>query len=290
MSLLPAPSPAQGLLAKHRRGRRLEHLLTGKYVLFSGMQRKDGVIRYRILKTQKEKTMKWILVHGTATLVHRTAALVIFLALVACAAPAPTAEQPTATQAVLQPTQTPVVIVETVVVTVIPTQASTEVPSATPLPPSTEVPATQPPAETAQLPAPAAADTSGGLIPVDDNLGAGWFVNMTRTRNDFALRCQLSKEITFSVKPTDPNITQVDFYYRIVDRATGAAFDWQNAGRMIPDANDNFVLVFSGESVNANFRKPNAWFDYQFIGSSGSGVVGRSEKIEQQVTYTFDCP
>jgi hypothetical protein len=126
---------------------------------------------------------------------------------------------------------------------------------------------------------------------VDQSLGAGWFTNITLTKNVLSLRCQINKEITFSVKPLDPNIAQVDFYYRIVDRSTGSAFDWQNSGRMPPDTNGNFVLAFSGDDVNANFRKPNAWFDFQFIGLSKSGgVVGRSEKIEQQVTYTFDCP
>lgn len=214
--------------------------------------------------------------------------LIVLLALVlaACGAPAPT-EQPTS--AAPEPTQTPFVLVETVVVTVIPTEAPTEVPAATPLPPPTEAPAAQ---EPTQPPAPAAAeDTSGGLVTVDDVLGAGWFTGMTRTRNDFSLRCQLSKEVTFSVRPIDANITQVDFYYRIEDRTTGAIFDWQNAGRMFPDADGNFVLVFSGDKVNANFRKPNAWFDYQFIGMSRSGgVVGRSEKIVRQVGYTLDCP
>ena len=226
------------------------------------------------------------------------AVLVIFLVLilVACAAPPPTVDQ-----SMPQPTQTAVVVVETVVekvvetvvVTVVPTQAPADVPSATPLPLPTEVPPTQAAAEPTQPPAQAApADpaSTDGLIIVDDALGAGWFTNITRTRNDFALRCQLSKEITFSVQPTDPNIMQVDFYYRIGDRATGAVFDWQNAGRMMRDANGNFTIVFSGEDVHANFRKPNAWLDYQFIGSSGSGVVGRSEKIEQQVSYTLDCP
>ena len=225
----------------------------------------------------------------------------IALALAACGAPAvaPSGEQPTT--APPQPTQTAVVIVETVVekvvetvvVTVVPTLVLTEVPSVTPLPPPTEVPptqaapaATQPPAQVA-----APADTTGGLIPVDDALGAGWFVGMTRDRNDFALRCQLSKEITLSAKPADPNITQVQLYYRIEDRGTGAVFDWQNAGKMLQDANGNFAMIFSGDSVNANFRKPNAWFDYQFVGLSRTGgVVGRSEKIIQQVSYTFDCP
>ncbi len=59
---------------------------------------------------------------------------------------------------------------------------------------------------------------------------------------------------------------------------------------MIPDANGIFSIDFSGEDVHANFRKPSAWFDYQFIGSSRSGFVGRSEKIEQHVTCSLDCP
>lgn len=171
--------------------------------------------------------------------------VIIFLALIlaACAAPAPTStgEPPTAPP---QPTQTAVVIVQTVVekvietvmVTVVPTQVPTEVPSITPLPPTavppTEVAPTQAIVEATQPPVQAAApaDTTSGLIPVDDVLGAGWFVGMTRDRNDFALRCQLGREITLSVKPADPNIAQVQLYYRIEDRATGAIFDWQNAG------------------------------------------------------------
>lgn len=252
------------------------------------MQRGTPRFPYRILEIKKERTMKQI--------------LIIFLALilVACGTAAPTGEQPAPTQAPPEPTQTPVIVVETVVekvietvvVTVVPTQVPTEAASVTPLPPPTDVLPTQAAAEATQPPAStiAAADTSSGLVSVDNARGGGWFVDLTRSRNDFALRCQTSKEITFSVKPTDPNITQVDFYYRIQDRATGAVFDWQNAGRMISGANGNFTIVFSGDDVNANFRKPNAWFDYQFIGSSQSGVVGRSEKIEQQVTYTFDCP
>jgi hypothetical protein len=245
------------------------------------MKRKQEAIHYRMREIKKERTMK--------------KTLIVFLGLVlaACASPAPApTQQPTS--APPEPTQTPLVLVQTVVVTVVPTQVPTEIPpaTATPLPPPTEVPPTVAVADTVQPTAQAAApaDTTGGLITVDDALGAGYFASMTRTRNDFSLRCQLNKEITFSAKPTDPNITQVDFFYRIEDRNTGAVLDWQNAGRMIRDAKGGFSLVFAGEDVNANFRKPNAWFDYQFIGSNGSGIVGRSEKIQQQVSYTFDCP
>ena len=215
--------------------------------------------------------------------------LILFLALIlaACGAlPAPT-QQPTS--APPQPTQTPVIVVQTVIVEA--TQAAIEVPP-TPVPPTataaavepTQVPATNAPAEAAPT------EAGSGPIMVDDALGAGYFISMSRDRNDLSLRCQANQQVTFSVMPNSTDITQVDFYYRIEDRATGAIFDWQNAGRMIQDASGNFVMVFSGDDVNPNFRKPNAWFDYQFIGSSGSGVVGRSEKIEKQVTYTFDCP
>lgn len=219
-----------------------------------------------------------------------TLAIFLVLILAACAAPVPVAQQPTSPPP--EPTQTPIILVETVVVTVIPTNLPTEAPTATPLPPPTEIPPTQAPAEATQplAAAPDAAEDSTGLVTVDDSFGAGWFTGIARTRNDFSLRCQQNKEITFSVKPSDASISRVDFYYRIQDRTTGAIFDWQNAGRMSRDADGGFSITFSGEDVSANFRKPNAWFDYQFIGSSGSGVVGRSEKIEQQVSYTFDCP
>ena len=214
--------------------------------------------------------------------------LVLAIALTACAAPtAAPVVQPSAA-----PTTTPVVVVETVVVVVTATQVATEVPPPTAVPP-TAIPPTAVPETQAVAPTVAVVNTaaSSGAIMVDNVLGAGWFVNMTRSADAFALRCQLSKEITFSVTPADANITAVEFYYRTQDRATGAIFDWQNAGRMIADANGNFKLVFSGENVNANFRKPSAWFDYQFVGLSRSGgVVGRSEGIEQQVSYTFDCP
>ena len=219
--------------------------------------------------------------------------LMLALVLAACAAP-PAAATVAPTEAVALPTQTPMVVVETVVVTVIPTDMPAEVPSATPPPAPTEVPPTTVPPTVAPatevVAAPAQASANDGPIKVDDRLGAGWFVSMTRSRNDFSLRCQLNKEITFTVKAMDPNITQVDFFYRIQDRDTGAVFDWQNAGRMVPGGDGTFTLAFSGEKVSANFRKPNAFLDYQFAGSNSTGVVGRSEKIERQVTYTFDCP
>ena len=215
--------------------------------------------------------------------------VLLAVALTACASPVPTEQ---AVVVPLEPTATPVVVVQTVVVEA--TQAPTDVPPPTEVPPTAApvvvtvvVEATQPPA--AQPPAPTA-ETGGSLITVDNPLGGGWFVNMTLTGNNLSLRCQLYKEITFTVTPTTTDIKFVDFYYRIQDKTTGSAFEWQNAGRMVPDASGNFVLVFSGEDVNANFRKPSAWLDFQFIGSSSTGVVGRSEKIVQQVNYSNDCP
>src|SRR5215217_3778617 len=116
--------------------------------------------------------------------------LLVFM-LAACGAPLVTSTD-APTQEVIQPTQTAVVVVETVVVTVIPTEMPTEVPSATPLPAPTEVPATQPPAPTAGVAAPTES-TSSGLVNVDNALGGGWFTEMTLTGNTLSLRCQLYK-------------------------------------------------------------------------------------------------
>lgn len=219
-------------------------------------------------------------------------ALLLVLILAACAAPpvTPTGEP---TETVVLPTQTPMVVVETVVVTVIPTDLPTEIPSATPMPPPTEVPPTlapptQPPAAT-ETSAPQV--TNNSLVSLDNALGAGWFSAMALTANTLSLRCKLYDNVTFSVTPSDPNISQVDFYYRIEDRATGAVFDWQGPRRMLAGPSGDFNLVFRGEDVNANFRKPNAWLDFQFIGlNKGGGRIGNSEKIIQQLNYTFDCP
>ena len=225
--------------------------------------------------------------------------LLLALSLAACAAPPVTPTQ-APTGEVIQPTQTAAVIVQTVIVTVIPTdlptEAPTQVPSATPLPPPTEVPATQPaaiqPTDSTATSAPVqAADSGSGPVTLDSALGGGWFKNMALTAKALSLRCQPSRQITFNVTPSDPSITQVDFYYRIEDKATGAVFDWQGPRKMSADGNGNFTLVFTGEDVNPNFRKPNAWFDFQVVGLSKSGGrVGNSEKIVQQVSYTFDCP
>jgi ABC-type transport system substrate-binding protein len=193
------------------------------------------------------------------------------------------------------PTSTPVVLVQTVVVEA--TQAATEVPPTAV--PATEVPATpvvvtvvvEPTQAAATQPPAVAAQPSDGLVTVDAVLGAGYFTEMTRNASQLSLRCQLVKEVTFKVKPLVDTITQVQFYYRIVDRSTGAAFEWQNFGKMIPEADGTFSLVFNGEQVNADSRRPNAWLDYQFVGLSKTGdVVGRTEKIEKQITYTFECP
>lgn len=222
--------------------------------------------------------------------------LSLVLVLSACTS---ATEVPVAAPTDVPPTSTPVVVVQTVVVEA--TQAPTEVPP-TAVPP-TEVPptavvvvqtvvveptqaaATQPPAVAAPN------EAASGLVTVDAVLGAGYFTEMTRSASQLSLRCQLVKEVTFKVKPLLDTITQVEFYYRIVDRTTGTPFEWRNQGKMIPEADGTFSLVFNGEQVNADSRRPNAWLDYQFVGlSKTGGVVGRSEKIEKQITYTFDCP
>jgi len=209
--------------------------------------------------------------------------LLLALALAACGAPAATPTQQ-AVVAPVQPTATPVVVVETVIVTVIPTLAPTDVPLPTqPPPPASTLPPTQAPAATA--------GTTGGPIALDNNLGAGVFINMTMSSDLFTLRC-FPRDITFNITSNNSDIRDALLYYRIVDNPKALyPSEWKNAGKMVAAGNGNFSIVFSGEDVHPDLRLDLAWFDFQFIGlNKGGAVIDRTQKIERLVTYRIDCP
>jgi hypothetical protein len=214
--------------------------------------------------------------------------LLLAVALTACASPVPT-EQPVAASP--EPTATPVVIVQTVVVEA--TQMPTDVPPRTEVPPTvapvvvtvvvepTQAPAVQASAPTADANAP---------IALDNALGKGVFTNMTMSSSTLTLRC-LPSDITFNITASNPAIADVVFYYRIVDFARLYPSEWKAFGNMTSNGNGNFALTFSGENVNPSLRLDGSWFEFQFVGLARNGnVVDRSEKFESLVKYTFDCP
>lgn len=216
--------------------------------------------------------------------------LVTVLALAACASPVPT-EPPAA--APPEPSPTPVVIVQTVVVE--PTQPPTEIPQPTPVPPTpqplvvtvvVEQP-TQPPV-VPQASAPTA--DPNAPITLDPVLGRGVFTNMTVSSANLTLRCT-PREIVFNVTTPNLDIKDVMLYYRVVDLKRLYPSEWKAFGKMVSNGNGNFTITFSGENVHPNLRIDGSWLDFQFVGLAKSGnVVDRSEKIESQVKYTFDCP
>lgn len=218
--------------------------------------------------------------------------LLLAVALAACSAPATPTEQPVA--APPEPTSTPVVVVQTVVVeaTQVPTEPPppTEPPTSAPAVVTVVVQPTQAPAEAAPT-QPAANDGNNAPIALDNSLGKGVFVNMTMSTDAFTLRC-FPRDITFNVTANNPAIVDALLYYRMVDKPNGLyPSEWKNGGKMVDNGNGNFSIVFSGEKVDPNIRLDGAWFDFQFVGLSKSGdVVDRSQKIERLVTYTFDCP
>lgn len=212
------------------------------------------------------------------------------LALSACASPVPT-EPPAAVQP--EPSATPVVIVQTVLVE--PTQAPTEVPPPTPIPPTPEpivvtvvVEPTQAPVVQQQSAAPTT--DPNAPITLDPVLGKGVFTNMTISSANLTLRCT-PREVVFNITTSNPDIVDVLFFYRIMDLKRLYKKDYKNFGKMTANGSGNFTLVFKGEDVHPNLRIDGSWLDFQFVGLAKSGnVVDRSQTIESQIKYTFDCP
>lgn len=207
--------------------------------------------------------------------------------LAACSSPVAT-EQPVA--APVEPSPTPVVVIQTVVVEA--TQAPTDVP------PPTEVPPTAAPVvvtvvvEPTQAPAQAPAQPADPNAPIalDNALGKGVFTNMTMTSSNLTLRC-FPRDITFNI--TTPNTAIVDaiFYYRVTDINRQYPKEYKPFGKMTANGGGNFTLTFTGENVHPDVRLDGGWLDFQFVGLAKDGnVVDRSQTIESLVKYTFDCP
>lgn len=218
----------------------------------------------------------------------KLAILLLASVLAACASPVPTEQ---AVIAPPEPTATPVVVVQTVVVEA--TQAPTDAPPPTDVPPTaapvvvtvvvepTQAPAVQASAPTADPNAPIALDVA---------LGKGVFTNMTMSSNNLTLRC-FPRDITFNVTTANTAIADVIFYYRIMDLGRLYPKEYKAFGKMTANGGGNFSLVFSGENVHPDVRIDGSWLDFQFVGLAKNGnVVDRSQTIESLVKYTFDCP
>lgn len=206
--------------------------------------------------------------------------LVVVLSACTAAPTAPAtqaaAPEPVVVTVIVEPTQAPP---EPVVVTV--------VVEASPLPPTAAPPATQAPVSTL-------ADTSGtnaAPIVLDNVLGKGVFSNITLSGNEFTLRC-LAREFTLTATASQPEIVQAELFYRTVDQPKALYYsEWKSAGKMKDEGSGNFSMVVTGETVHPDLRLDLAWFEFQLVGlNRGGGVIDRTQKIEQLVTYRIDCP
>jgi len=195
--------------------------------------------------------------------------------LAACSALGPAA-QPTPLPQIPPTAQ---VIVATVLVPQVETVVVTQVVQATAAPTDITAPTQAAPVTLA----------AGGPLSVNDNLGGGYFINMTYSKDKMSLRCAI-KTVTFTAQAPDPHIVNVDFWYRIEDKIDGEISEWKNGGAMTPDGSGGFSITFSAESINPDLRRTKAWFDFQFVGLAKSNeAVGRSEKIVQLINYSNDC-
>lgn len=209
--------------------------------------------------------------------------VLLAVVLAACtAAPTAPAEQPVAPEpvvvtVVVQPTQAPPQQEPIVVTVVVPATPVPEQPTA--LPPA------QPPA------AAPTAETIGGGLFVDDILGKGVFRNITLSGSEFSLRCS-PRELSITATAALIDITDAELFYRTVDQPRALYYsEWKTAGKMENEGNGVFSMLLSGESVDPNLRLDPGWFEFQIVGlNKGGGVVDRTQKIEQLVTYRINCP
>lgn len=217
----------------------------------------------------------------------RLTLILLAILLAGCTAfqPVPPTPQPTPVP------PTPQVILATVIVTVIPTDAPTMVP----VPTITPLPTLDLPTQTSLPPVTPATETplpvGGGPVTVPDSLlGGPAFGSITFSGSRFSLRCE-PKSITFDLTVSDLNISVVEFYYRIRDKNSTFVPDWSRGGNLTAESGGHFFLTYGADEVVPDNRKANGWFDIQFVGLNKLGqVVGRTEKIVELVTYTIDCP
>jgi hypothetical protein len=214
--------------------------------------------------------------------------LVLIFALAACG-PVPTAAPPAATQP-------PVVITVVVPATDAPAPAATEVPP-TAVPPTAAPAATDVPAATAtvapvlptETPVPGAAATA----TMPPAVGGDQLVNITRSGDNFSLKCSPS-QIIFTATSINTGITDVQIWYRMVDKVTGMSSSWYSGGSMDKAGKTDFTRTFSALDISTDVRaRENGWFEYQFVALNKVGnVIWRSPKgtYEKQVTYTKECP
>lgn len=217
--------------------------------------------------------------------------LILALALVLSGCSAFTPVSPTSA-----PPPTAQVIIATVLVPVVATQAPTNVPTETPIPPSPTpqvIVVTATPENTQAAPTAAISGGATATATLSPFAGGDLFTNLTRSGSYFALNC-LPKDITFSVSTSNVYVTEVHFYYHMEDLTTQppTISTPKDGGKMVGDKNGNYTIDFNTLMISPDTRATaKAWFDYQFVGFNKLGdKVGSSGVITQQVYYTKDCP
>jgi hypothetical protein len=124
-------------------------------------------------------------------------------------------------------------------------------------------------------------------------VGADLLVNITRSGDNFSLKCSPS-QIVFTAVSASPYITGAEIWYRMVDKVTSMSSKWYPGGKMDSDGKGNFTRTFSALDLSPDVRIiASGWFEYQFVATSKTGdVVWRSDKAtyQKQVTFTKDCP
>lgn len=241
----------------------------------------------------------------------RILVILMAFALTGCGAISPFVTQPTAgatnaPQTVYQTVVVTVLVTSPATATVVPTSTWTPIPSFTPQPPEpTGTLGTSPAIATGTLglvasatpgsaqytATPSAIPPSGSATAtLPANAGGTLFADLTRSGDRLFYSCQPST-VTFGLSATDPNVYEVDLFYRLEYQNSSLTTNWVDVGKMVPDGAGHFTLDFKATMIPSDLRTRTAWVDYQFVGLNRSlQVIGRSARIVQQVTFSPNCP
>ncbi|HEY3312180.1 MAG TPA: hypothetical protein VGK00_11125 [Anaerolineales bacterium] len=153
-------------------------------------------------------------------------------------------------------------------------------------PPTAEPSATAIPIASAIVQTPTQQITTTPDSPETDGL----FQKITQSTDILHTQCD-PLEIIFDVTVNSSEITNVVFFFRMKDKASGMVIPWSNGESMRSAGNGTFEFIFRSSAIPNEARYNEAWVQYQFVGVDRNlKNIGHSQIFSEKLTFKPGCP